>query len=98
MLRANAPGGVEKKAGLAATVAPVAPEPAAGEPPAPPAIEDDGVNDYLKRLVLPTQRKREEPPEDEVQHKWVKADPSKPDSGPQPVSDWNSDASNSPIY
>lgn len=76
------------------------PGPAApAEPEAPLSIPDDGVNDYMKKLDWPpksTPTPKLEP--DEEPHKWVAGTPSTPSKDQTPVSDWNSDASNNPIY
>jgi len=61
-----------------------------------PAIEDDGVNDYLRKLDWPPQPQKPTPKveEDETPHKWQAAHPSKPDKSLKPLapSDWDSDS------
>jgi hypothetical protein len=65
-----------------------------------PAIEDDGVNLYLKQLDWPP--KSSPPPkaledDDTVKHKWVAGRPSEPSKDLRPIAD--SDLSNnSPLY
>jgi hypothetical protein len=103
MLRANAPMSAQQPE-PAATVAQVDPEPAASEPEAPAAPATEPVNEHLAALAWPPksqhtpQPKPEESPRDSIWPRFVAGRPSTPDKSLRPISDWNADSNNDPIY
>jgi hypothetical protein len=107
LFTSNPPMAAEVVAKPAGTVTRVEPVPAAQvaipqQEPTQPAPE--ATNEYLAKLNWPplaSQPPAKDPVDDKtVSHKWTKAEISKPDKSLRPLapSDWNSDASKSPIY
>jgi hypothetical protein len=67
----------------------------------PPAIEDDGINEHLKRLDWPPRPSPPppKPPEDDdMPHKWQAARPSTPDKSLRPLPPDENFSNNDPIY
>jgi hypothetical protein len=98
MLQANQPMSVEKKTEPEVIVAPVMPEPKPADLAIPPLQPPPGPSDDLgvrmeQERVEKREREKTNPP-----WKWTELKPSTPDKSLKPVSDWNSDANNDPIY
>jgi hypothetical protein len=89
----------ESKTKSAEPQATVAPEPAAGEQPAPP--EPEPVNEYMAKLNWPPvqQQPAKDPVDDKtVPHKWQAAKPSSPSRDQQPLPPDGDYSSNQPLY
>jgi hypothetical protein len=104
MFRANPPMTAEKDEAAVNAPEPPVTEAQVVANAAMPTLEPDGVNCYMQKLNWPPQPtvtpkpKPEEEPRDSIRPKWVAGTPSPPSRDQTPVSDWNSDANNSPIY
>jgi hypothetical protein len=101
MLKNSNPMSGEIQAKPEGAATPVVPGPAAPpvEPAIPPREPPPGPSDDLGvRIEQERAAKRESEQLAGPVHKWVKAEPTKGTGDRMPVSDWNSDASNQPLY
>jgi hypothetical protein len=99
LFRSNPPLPREIQAKPEGNVTPVEPVAAAAELAIPPREPPPGPSDDLGvRLEQERAAKAESERLAGPVHKWVKAEPTKGTGDRMPVSDWNSDASNQPLY